>query len=91
VTSDTSTITVRTVFSNDRLGDEFAKRICGGYFPHGDEGAKTVHRYRALIFNSETAVDMLLFAFLEQVGPRGHTNSHDDPHFSFVGDQVEGV
>jgi hypothetical protein len=34
---------------------------------------------------------MLLFALLEQIGLRGHTNSHDNPHFSFVGDQVEGV
>jgi hypothetical protein len=24
---------------------------------------------------------VLLFAFLEQVSPRGHTNSHDNPHF----------
>jgi len=32
---------------------------------------------------------MLLFALLEQIGLRGHTNSHDDPHFSFVGDQLK--
>ena len=75
--------------SIERLGDQFAKCVRSGYLPHGDEGAKAVHRYGPLIFNSVTALDMLLFAFLEQVGPRGHTNSHDNPHFSSLDDRVE--
>jgi len=33
------------------------------------------------IFNSVAALDMLLFSFLKQVGPGGHTNSHFHPRF----------
>jgi hypothetical protein len=32
---------------------------------------------------------MLPFAFLKQGGPRDHTNSHDNPHFSLIGGQFE--
>ena len=37
----------------------------------------------------DAALDVLLFSFFKQVGPRGHTNSHGHPHFSTIGDQVE--
>jgi hypothetical protein len=30
------------------------------------------------------ALDMLAFAFFKQIGFHGHTNPHDDPHFSFL-------
>src|ERR1700730_2991930 len=56
---------------------------------HSDKRAKTVHRGWSLIFNSVAALDVLSFSFLEQVSPRGHTNSHGHPHFSTIGDQVE--
>ena len=82
-------MTVRTVFSIERLSHEVIKRTCSGYFPHGDERAKPVHRYWPLIFNSITALDMLSFAFLKQSGPGGHTNSHDNPHFSLIAGPVE--
>ncbi|HTS58726.1 MAG TPA: hypothetical protein VMH03_14350, partial [Terriglobales bacterium] len=50
---------------------------------------EAVDRDRPLIFNSVAALDVLLFSFFKQVGPRGHTNSHCHPHFSTIGDQVE--
>src|SRR6266849_2846136 len=78
-----------TVVSIQCVGDQFAECTRRGNFPHGDERTKAVHRYRPLIFNSVAAVNMLLFAFLKQVGPRGDTNSHDHPHFWLIGGHVE--
>ncbi|MGA8491605.1 MAG: hypothetical protein WB711_14355 [Terriglobales bacterium] len=73
----------------ERLCHEVANSVGLGYLSNGDERAKTVHRDWPLIFNSVAALDVLLFSFLKQVGPRGHTNSHCHPHFSTIGDQVQ--
>ena len=72
-----------------RLRHKVANSIRLGYLANGDEGAETVHWDWPLIFNSVAALDMLLLSFLKQFGPRGHTNSHGFPHFSFLGDPVE--
>src|SRR5208282_2248175 len=71
------------------LCHEVSNSVGLGYLAHGDERAKTVHRDWPLIFNSVAALDVLLFSFFKQVGPRGHTNSHRNPHLSTIGDQVE--
>src|SRR5258708_34451186 len=77
-----SPIAVRTASSVDRLRNQFVDRIGDGQLPNGDEGAETVHGDRPLIFDSVAALDMFLFSFLKQVASRGHTSSHDHPHFS---------
>jgi len=73
----------------ESLCHEVASSVGLGYLAHGDERAEAVDRDRPLIFNSVAALDVLLFSFFKQVGPRGHTNSHCHPHFSTIGDQVE--
>ena len=38
-----------------------------------------------LFFHAEAALDVLPLAFFKQIGARGHTNSHDRPHFLATG------
>src|SRR5579862_1086799 len=68
----------------ERLCHEVPNSVWIGYLTHRDERTETVHRDRPLIFDSIAELDVLLFSFLKQVGSRGHTNSHDRPHFFFA-------
>jgi hypothetical protein len=76
------------VASVDSLRYEFGKCVLLRQVSHGDKGAETVHRNRPLILNSVAVLDVLLLAFLKQVGACGHANSHDNP-FSSVRNEVE--
>ena len=82
-------VTPRTVFSMKCVRHEFFDWVCMGCFRHRDERAKAIHRYGVLIFNSVTALDVLLFSFLKQVGSRGDTNPHGHRCSSSVSDQAE--
>jgi hypothetical protein len=86
---NTSPIAVRTASPVDCLRKQFVDRIGDGHLPHADKGPKAVHRDRQLIFDSVTVLDVFLFPFFVQVGPCGHTTSHDHPHFSSIDDRVK--
>ncbi|HEV2172081.1 MAG TPA: hypothetical protein VGR71_00865 [Nitrospira sp.] len=51
---------------------------------HSQERAHPVHGYWALILDPVAALDVLLLAFLKQLGSCGHTNSHGYSRFSPV-------
>ena len=70
--------------TNWRPCHEVANSVGIRYLTHSDERAKTVHRDWPFIFYSIARLDVLSFPFLEQVGVRGHTNSHGRPHFFFA-------